>query len=337
METQEMTSVPVNQLFLIKVSFDPDGLPNGAVDATDLAYFLSGMQLVLDGLTGPERPFTPDLSHHQQFAIVGYQAGTAEFFLTLESLLVWVLNHPIADVVASGGYLLVKFLESYVSELGSGLAKEHVPAAQATLDTAAVTLTRFMQVMRQVVAGVHFPVFQKDIRSGLKQMAQVGEKTIYNPQGIQMSDNVEPTAIITFDSVTSASILTVLARSEGIQRQMSARSDVEVPEVIEAVSSKGIKRQIEAREVVERTGVIKAASRIDHTFTLAVPSSQRMSHTKCVCPPHLDDLVGTFYSSGERVRVVGTYHYQTAAGRNTTRRIVDVTDIQPAGGHLPLP
>jgi hypothetical protein len=175
----------------------------------------------------------------------------------------WIITHPIQDFVADVNTLVMAYLIAHVTELGKETATSHSTAAsKARLDLTETTLTRFKNVLRQAVSrdsSNAAPTFQKDICSGLKKMAQVGGKASYNPPGIQVSDNVEPADIITFDTDASARITHFIAASE------------------ESTSL------IESRYEVELVGVIEEASRIEHTFRLAHPRMRRIIHTKCVC------------------------------------------------------
>ncbi len=315
MASRETAEIIPSRLFLIKVRFAPSDLPAGAVDALDLANFLDGMQLVLGGLVGPDSRNIPRIDRRQQFAVVGYQQGSTEIFVTLQMLLDLIMTHTMEDIAVEVNPLVMAFLNAYVTELGKETAKSHSAAlADVRLDQTETTLTRFKNVLRQAVSrdiSNAPPTLQKDIRSGLKKMAQVGGKASYNPPGIQVSDNVEPADIITFDMDAAARITHLIAGSEESTRL------------------------IESRYEVELVGAIEEANRIEHTFRLAVSRMQGITHTKCVCPAVLDDLVARFYASGERVKVTGIRRYQAPTGRRRRTGIIEVTDVQSAGA-LPL-
>ena len=128
MASRETVEIIPSRLFLIKVRFAPSDLPAGAVDALDLVNFLDGMQLVLDGLMGPDSRNISGIDRRQQFAKVGYQQGSTEIFVTLNMLLDWIITHPIEDIVVEVNPLVMAFLNAYVTELGKETAKSQSAA-----------------------------------------------------------------------------------------------------------------------------------------------------------------------------------------------------------------
>lgn len=284
---------------ILTVRFAPNNLPSGMVAAQDMANFLEGMQLALNGLIEYDIEEGTGDTEQSRFIISALRPGSLEcdvilnFFINLPDLPSFITQTGgiagwIATTAASA------FIYDMMANTGRPIREKAGRRLKKLMDslkhiTSADTHTDTQQVPSALL---------QKLQPGLLQMAETGAKPEYQPAGITITDKVTSGKTALFNVETQARIERLL------------------------------KEKLETTEVISVQGFIRAMSSIDHNFQLVEASGKRGGTIRHICQYNdsEDARIRTLYAEGRRILVLGLRHTKLHASSHN--RIIEVLEIE---------
>ncbi len=284
---------------ILTVRFVPNNLPSGMVAAQDMANFLEGMQLALNGLLEYDIEEGTGDTEQSRFIIAALRPGSLE----CDVILNFFINIPdlpsfVTQTGGIAGWLATAVASGFISDM-------MVNTGRPIREKAGRRLKKFMDSLRHITSPdthadaqqVPSALLQK-LQPGLLQMAETGAKPEYQPAGITITDKVTSGKTALFNAETQAHIERLL------------------------------RENLETTELTSIQGYIRAMSSIDHSFQLVEASGKRGGSKRHICQYNdsEDARIRTLYAEGRRILVRGLQHTKWHASRHD--RIVEVLEIE---------